>query len=624
MWSDRLEREHRHVELHHHRKASSIAARPTGEPQRADVTRAGRLERGSTAAQPPTPIVSACKRGLPSGFPTPSSRLHDGQAAEGRNDRGTSSYARRAARPAGRGRGSPSPARAPARTGEIFRSGLLPCRRASTSWIPRSRPRRLPGHSSTRRARGCCPFRTRPPPAGFRLQPEVAAAFPTVSRDGRTYTFKLRNGFRFSDGARYARPRTRGRSTACSRPRLAGDWIYVRDIVGAGRVVAGQAALHAEWSPTGTRSSSGSTVRSPDFVTARHRPSSARSLPALPDRRRREPGDPRRGPVPRHRVPARRARRDPAEPLLRRPREGTTRRLRRQPAGGLAARDAERVDQGDADWGHTLAGIYLDPSLELVRRSGINRSRLLPEAGADAPHARVEPRLGPCSGTTRGSGRPSTSRSTGARSCRRRPDVSRPSDQHLPSHPAGFRDADVYPLERADLPTARALAGGTGAEGRPFFTSTVPRSRWRSASSSRQQLAMLGLDVEVRGIPIYIAWAEYLKKLAAPGEEWDIALGLWTPNVPDPHAYLCMLLVESQQLGGEDASRGYESRLVRTAMQRRSPACHQEARTQPERCGQIDAMLARDVAPVGSTERSSTRRRSYRTALPRGASSCGP
>jgi peptide/nickel transport system substrate-binding protein len=40
----------------------------------------------------------------------------------------------------------------------------------------------------------------RPPPAGFRLQPEVAAALPKVSRDLRTYRFRLRRGFRFSDG----------------------------------------------------------------------------------------------------------------------------------------------------------------------------------------------------------------------------------------------------------------------------------------------------------------------------------------------------------------------------------------------------------------------------------------
>jgi serine/threonine-protein kinase len=37
-----------------------------------------------------------------------------------------------------------------------------------------------------------------PAPRGSILQPEVAAAMPAVSRDGRTYTFRIRPGFRFS------------------------------------------------------------------------------------------------------------------------------------------------------------------------------------------------------------------------------------------------------------------------------------------------------------------------------------------------------------------------------------------------------------------------------------------
>ncbi len=37
-----------------------------------------------------------------------------------------------------------------------------------------------------------------PAPGGWRLAPEVAAAWPGVSRDGRTYTFRIRPGFRFS------------------------------------------------------------------------------------------------------------------------------------------------------------------------------------------------------------------------------------------------------------------------------------------------------------------------------------------------------------------------------------------------------------------------------------------
>ena len=37
-----------------------------------------------------------------------------------------------------------------------------------------------------------------PAPAGWQLVPEIAWALPTVSRDGRTYTFQIRHGFRFS------------------------------------------------------------------------------------------------------------------------------------------------------------------------------------------------------------------------------------------------------------------------------------------------------------------------------------------------------------------------------------------------------------------------------------------
>src|SRR5262249_57874690 len=37
----------------------------------------------------------------------------------------------------------------------------------------------------------------RPPPQGLRLQPEVAAAMPTLSADGRTYSFTVRPGYRF-------------------------------------------------------------------------------------------------------------------------------------------------------------------------------------------------------------------------------------------------------------------------------------------------------------------------------------------------------------------------------------------------------------------------------------------
>jgi ABC-type oligopeptide transport system substrate-binding subunit len=39
-----------------------------------------------------------------------------------------------------------------------------------------------------------------PAPRGSRLVPEVAAGFPRISRDGRTYTFRLKKTYRFSNG----------------------------------------------------------------------------------------------------------------------------------------------------------------------------------------------------------------------------------------------------------------------------------------------------------------------------------------------------------------------------------------------------------------------------------------
>ena len=82
------------------------------------------------------------------------------------------------------------------------------------------------------------------PPAGLRLEPQVAASFPRVSRDGKTFTFTLRRGFHFSNGdpiQASAFARAIGRVLAPGVETAGKD--YTKDIVGAQDVIAGRRSL---------------------------------------------------------------------------------------------------------------------------------------------------------------------------------------------------------------------------------------------------------------------------------------------------------------------------------------------------------------------------------------------
>ena len=56
-------------------------------------------------------------------------------------------------------------------------------------------------------------------PAGLRVEPDLAEAQPVVSRDGKTYTFRIRKDARFSDGTPVtARNFVRRSSGSSTRP----------------------------------------------------------------------------------------------------------------------------------------------------------------------------------------------------------------------------------------------------------------------------------------------------------------------------------------------------------------------------------------------------------------------
>jgi peptide/nickel transport system substrate-binding protein len=93
---------------------------------------------------------------------------------------------------------------------------------------------------------------------GARLQPEIAAAMPTVSNGGRTYTFRIRRGFRFSPPSNepvtaQTFRHTIERQIATSSPTNGGLDASVTDIVGARAFYAGRTSHVAGLAVHGNR-----------------------------------------------------------------------------------------------------------------------------------------------------------------------------------------------------------------------------------------------------------------------------------------------------------------------------------------------------------------------------------
>jgi peptide/nickel transport system substrate-binding protein len=438
----------------------------------------------------------------------------------------------------------------------------------------------------------------KPPPAAFRLEPEVAAGYPTVSHDSKTFTFTLRTGFRFSDGrpvraSAFARAINRTLAPALRSPGA----VHLRDIVGAADVLAGRRPEAVGVVARGNTLVVRLTHPAPDFPARTTLPffcAVPPSMPADPEGVRAFPGA---GPyyVAEYR-PGERV-------VIRRNRFYGGRRPHHVDGFDVDLRAAspvemiQRIERGEADWGHTVAGVFLDPALALVDRHGLNRSRFFVKPGltvrmlafnSSRPLFRDNPKLRRA--VNLALDRTALLASTGGAV------AGTPTDQYLPPIVAGFRDADIYPLGRPDLERARELARGNLRDGRAvLYTANVPQAIV-PAQLAKQQLAAIGLEVQVQPLPFHIATAAYLERLAVRGEPWDLALVLWAPNLPDAYAYVNLLL-EGRFVGGTNitgfASSGYDELMRRAA---RLP----DARARNRAYGDLDVRLARDAAPLAA------------------------
>lgn len=436
------------------------------------------------------------------------------------------------------------------------------------------------------------------PPAGLRLQPEVAAAPPTVSPDHKTFTFKLRTGFRFSDGSpvrasAFARAVNRTLAPAMKSP----GQLFTRDIVGATDVLEGKRRTASGVVARGNTLTVRFTRPAPEFPALTALPFFCAVPPTLPVDAEGIGVFPTAGP---YRVTEYR----PGERVVigRNPFYGGS---RPHHVDGfevdLRATSPDEpirlIERGEADWTSNLMPVFLNPALGLEAKYGVNRSRFFSQPGltlrmlafnSSRPLFRNNPALRKA--VNLALDRKALQAIGGG------PLAGRLTDQYIPPLVPGFRDGNVYPLERADPERARELARGNLRGGRAVLYTNDSPPPLAVAQLAKQQLAEIGLDVELRPVPVHSATAAYLDGLTRPGAEWDIALVVWTPNVPDAQVYLSLLL-DSHHIGGTNVA-AFTSEVFDRALQR--AARMPQARERQLAYGSLDVQAARDSAPLAA------------------------
>ena len=377
----------------------------------------------------------------------------------------------------------------------------------------------------------------KPAPDGSRLVPEGAAGFPRVSRDGRTYTFTIKRGLRFSDGTFVDARHFAHAIHRAAHPRQASPAIaFLHDVLGADELNGGKATRVTGVTAKGRTLTIRLERPSPTFLAQI-------AMPFFAAVKTNMGLDPRGANVYPSAGPYKIASRDLGRQVVleRNPYYRGSRPANADRIVYTVNTDANQsllqVRSGQADY--DASGLPPTAHDELsksfgVRKGGNGRYFVNPRAGVQYVALNTaRPALSKVAArkaVNLAIDRPALVRVGGKFAAKR-------TDQILPSGVRGFRDADLYPLAGANPAAARKALGGR-AKGELVILHASSGASVARAQVLQYNLRQVGWDVTLKPQPFAVT----LRTAGTKGADFDLYLHNWLADYPDPFDFVNVLL----------------------------------------------------------------------------------
>jgi ABC-type transport system substrate-binding protein len=436
----------------------------------------------------------------------------------------------------------------------------------------------------------------KPAPVGNRLTPEAAAAFPTVSKDGKTYTFTVRSGIKFSDGsaltaASFKRAIERAADPNEGSPAIA----FLHTVVGADARNDGKAKSVSGVTANGQKLTVKLTKADPTFLAQIAMPFFAAVKPNMPINPKGENVYPSAGPY--HIVS-----RDVGRQLV---------LERNKNYKGSRPSNADRIvitvltDQaqsflqtkaGQVDY--DMGGVPPTAHQELFNKYGVNKSRYFVNPGVNVFYVALNTsrpafqNVKVRQAVNYAIDRPAMLRVGGLLAGKR-------TDQILPPSMRGFRDAKLYPIKGADPAKAKQLAGG--ASSNVTILHTTSASSVARGQILQFNLKQMGLNPTLKPQPFGVA----IKTAGDKKGEFDAFLIGWLADYPDPFDFVNVLMDGNNIQDSNNSNYAYLN--IAKYNQAMNAAARLSGNPRYEAYGKLDVDLMKNAAPWAPMYNGNTR-----------------